>query len=507
MPINLPLPSNVSTLSNVGMFDSTSGTSGSNSINNTSPNIESNIVLEGKIIDNTTKEPLAGVNVTLTQTPGVNTKFNGVIEPITDNVKTNANGEWSLIYPRTKIDLRSVNILFFKQDYKPITISNPQISTKYPSSDTPFEVEKTSKPSSEPPYEYKVGNEKFKSSDQNVAQTKANDYASKLNSPKYKGASVVYIKRSLYKSPKPEEAIKSLAQPIIDEVNKLESDQDYNKAKGELPPATKIANNVNINKETLKRKLIPFVLRLLLPFGISAVQAILNKTPINDVKNQILCPRQDKILELINKRNKLVKQINGIYKTITTLSKILLGANVVITVLEVGILAVTVIPLPAPPVVPVAASKLEEPLRKAKVVVNILTLSLAAFGAFLGIVLRLLNALDALIQECAQSQDIPFETINNELNTLVNTSTGLSNSNVIQLTQDSQQLNSVYRGFILEIKFDDTNSNKYPKRFAQALTRTGIPVLKTDSSFASDPQVLLDQLKFIIDSNPQLTAE
>ena len=507
MPINLPLPSNTSALSNVGMFDNTSGTSGSNSINNASLSIESNLILEGKVIDNQTKQPLAGVSVIFNQTPSVNTKFNGIIELITDTVTTNTDGEWSLIYPRTKIDLRSVSIVFFKHDYKPITISNPQISKKYPSSDTPIEVEKISKPSSEPPYEYRVGNEKFKSSDQNVAQTQANDYASKLNDPKYKGASIIFIKRSLFKSPSAEEAIKSLAQPIIDEINKIESEQDYDKTKEELPPSTKVANNVNNNKETLKRKLIPFILRLLLPFGISAVQAILNKTPVNDIKNQILCPRQDKILELVNKRNKLVKQINGIYKTITTLSKILLGANIVITTLQVGILAVTVIPLPAPPVVPVGASKLEEPLRKAKVVVNILTLSLAAFGAFLGIILRLLSTLDALIQECAQSQDVPFETINDELNTLVNASTGISNSSVIQNTQDSQQLNNLYRGFTLEIKFDDTNSNKYPKRFAQALTRTGIPVLKTESSFASDPQVLLDQLKFIIDSNPQLTAE
>jgi len=503
MPINLPIPSDVSSLDNVGMYDSISGTSGSNSIINTTLATQSNIIIEGKIIDNQTKKPLAGVNIIFTQTPGVNTKFNGTIEPIVDNVTTDVNGEWNLIYPRTKIDLRSVSIVLIKQGYKTINISNPQISTKFPSSDTPIEVIKTSNPNSEPPYEYRVGNERFKSSDQNVAQTKANDYASKLNNPKYKGASIVTIKRSLYKAPQPGDAVKSLVQPIINEVNKLEGDQEYNESKQDLPAPAKIALNINVGKETLKRKLIPFIIRLLLPFGIATVQAIINKVPLDSIKNQILCPRQDKILELINKRNKLVRQINGVYKTVSTISKILFGANIAITILEAGILAVTVIPLPAPPVVPVTASKLEEPLRKAKIVVNILTLTLAAFGALLGIVLNLLNALDVLIQECAQSQDVPFEAINAELNTLVNQSTGISNSEVIQAAQDD----NTYKGFTLEIKFDDTSSNKYPKRFAQALTTQGIPVLKTDSSFASDPQVLLDQLKFIIDSNPQLTAE
>jgi hypothetical protein len=54
---------------------------------------------------------------------------------------------------------------------------------------------------------------------------------------------------------------------------------------------------------------------------------------------------------------------------------------------------------------------------------------------------------------------------------------------------------------------DEVNQSKYPRRYAQALSKQGVPVLKTDSSFASNPQVLIDQLKFIIDSNPNLTAE
>lgn len=59
---------------------------------------------------------------------------------------------------------------------------------------------------------------------------------------------------------------------------------------------------------------------------------------------------------------------------------------------------------------------------------------------------------------------------------------------------------NAFRGFTFEIKFDPKSNNKYPKRFAQAVDVRGIPVLKSDSSFASDPQVLIDQLKFIIES-------
>ena len=59
---------------------------------------------------------------------------------------------------------------------------------------------------------------------------------------------------------------------------------------------------------------------------------------------------------------------------------------------------------------------------------------------------------------------------------------------------------NTFRGFTFEIKLDTKNNPKYPRRFAQAVNIQGVPVLKSDSSFASDPQVLIDQLKFIIES-------
>jgi hypothetical protein len=283
----------------------------------------------------------------------------------------------------------------------------------------------------------------------------------------------------------------------------------------ELSPQEKLANMANNKKEEIKKTLIPFIIKLLAPFGAVALQAVISKIPLDKILNQVLCPNQAKILELINKRNKLVKQINNIYNTITTLSKVLTGINIAITSIQAGILVLETLPYPATGVPPLGLppltsgiiettgtgkDKLKEALKKANVVISIVTLSLAAFGAVLGIVLRLLNSLDALIQQCAQEQDIPFETINTELNIFVNQSTGVSNSAVIAS-------DNTYKGFALEIKLDEINTSKYPRRFAQALTKQGVPVLKTDSSFASDPQVLLDQLKFIIDSNPQLTAE
>jgi hypothetical protein len=306
-------------------------------------------------------------------------------------------------------------------------------------------------------------------------------------------------------------SIDKVNQEILTEETALIKQQ----GNSELSPQERLANMANNKKEELKKTLIPFIIKLLAPFGAVALQAVISKIPLDKIKNQILCPNQAKILELINKRNKLVKQINNVYNTITTLSKVLTGINIAITAIQAGILVLETLPYPAtgfpplglPPLTTgiiettgTGKDKLKEALKKANVVISIVTLSLAAFGAVLGIVLRLLNSLDALIQQCAQEQDIPFETINTELNIFVNQSTGVSNSAVIAS-------DNTYKGFALEIKLDETNTSKYPRRFAQALTKQGVPVLKTELSFASDPQVLINQLKFIIDSNPQLTAE
>jgi len=534
MPFNLPInPSDVASLVTIGVNDSGSGTSGSSILDNVSPQIDAKIYLGGKV---TTEkgDPISNVKVTFNQTPRVNftavldqndSNTPAIIKPIVESVTSDNNGEWSFVFAKTEIDIKAVKILFLKQDYKPSNIPLANFkSTEYPNSVT--EPKKISTPDTEPPYVYSVGNEQFSSNDQFTAQSKASDYYNKAIDPKYKGATLYNINKTLFPSPKPEElvqaALQSYVEPIAIEIRKLERKKNEENEKQLLPYDAKLALNINLEKEDIKRILIPFAIKLLLPFGMAIVQSVISNIPLANVKDQILCPRQDKILELIKKRNKLVKKVNSIYSKITKVENQLSTVNSVLTGLEVGISAIEFIPYPATGIPPLGLpplttgqiektgstiNKLKNLLEKAKIAINILTLTAAAFGAILGILLRLLNSLDALIQECSESQDIPFETINAELNILVNTSTGISNSNVIQLTQDSQQLDTTYKGFTLEIKFDETNFSKYPRRFAQALTKTGIPVLKTDSSFASDPQVLLDQLKFIIDSNPQLTAE
>ena len=67
-----------------------------------------------------------------------------------------------------------------------------------------------------------------------------------------------------------------------------------------------------------------------------------------------------------------------------------------------------------------------------------------------------------------------------------------------ELIAASTENDGTYKGFILEIEsipFTDTvNKNR-----AVGKNRSGIILISTESSFASNPQVLIDELKFIID--------
>ena len=57
-----------------------------------------------------------------------------------------------------------------------------------------------------------------------------------------------------------------------------------------------------------------------------------------------------------------------------------------------------------------------------------------------------------------------------------------------------------YRGYTLEIRTDNNDSGIAPRRFAVALDPAGVVVLQGVSSFSSNTEILLEELKFRIDN-------
>lgn len=277
-----------------------------------------------------------------------------------------------------------------------------------------------------------------------------------------------------------------------------EKEVEISNSKSELPPRDRLIKLFNENKETFKKILIPFIIGMLTAFGTSVIQAVLADLPLDQILNIIKnkCPSQPKIKELITKRDKLVIQLNGIYDKITILSTSLGILSLVVNGLKLGVTAAKAVPTPAPAGVTAFLIESEKQINNISKSVNLITITAASFGMFLGIIVKLLNMLDRLLQHCAEDQDMNPEQLNEEIN-------ALANPTVVA----TQSEDNTYKGFTLGVKIDETNNSRYIRRYAVAQNKQGTPVLRTESSFASDPSVLISQLKFIIDSNPNITAE
>lgn len=408
-------------------------------------------VITGTVLDET-GTPLPGATVNITSTPkqpdpedileGITP--NPPTTPINETLTTKDDGTWKYEVVTTNVNPKDLSITFSKEEKELKTISNPQ-QTSFSSETETSTIEIPRITLLTPP---------------DISYTES----------------------------------KKVEQEVKVEENKTLKEQ----IDKDTPPQDKLVNSINLKKEDIKRLLIPFVISLLVPFGAAAIQGITSKLPIDQIKDLVKCPSSALITKLIDKRNKLVRQINNIYNTVKLLTAILAGTTIVITAIQVGINAIGLVPSPpgTPGAAVVAAGKLSKLLEKAQVTVSVLTLSLASFGVILGTILNLLNSLDVLLQQCAQDNNMDFEQINNEINALAN--------NTVKATQSED---NTYKGFTLTVKIDQTNESQYIKRYAVATNKQGVDVLKTDSSFASDPTVLIDQLKFIIDSNPNITAE
>jgi len=325
----------------------------------------------------------------------------------------------------------------------------------------------------------------------------------------------------------------------------------------QLPPEVRLTNFINDQKVTLKKRLIPFVIGLLTPMAPQAIPLIVSnlnisgdtsldslqstvqgkvddaKDKANDAQDQsqdkeamkklatgvvagaatsfilgkitkevlidlVDCPSAAVIQSLTKKRNLLATQVNGMYNNIKKITSLQTTIGVIVTSVTVGINLIALIPptsLPGASVV--AQTKLSKALDKAQTVVNVVTLALASFGTFLGIILKFLKILDIILEHCSADQNMDFIQINDEINALANPT--------IVATQNDNT--NTYKGFTLGIKIDETNQSKYIRRYAVAQNKQGIDILRTESSFASDPSILVSKLKFIIDSNPNITAE
>ena len=302
------------------------------------------------------------------------------------------------------------------------------------------------------------------------------------------------------------EDLRPLEAKAVKEIQTIETDIIVDALKPGLPLETRAQIILSNKKEELKRRAIPYILALLARFGPNIVNSILGgmRDPLSDA----ICLPKQQLENVLEKRNQLTRTLNNTYKVVRTISKILNVSRAFIVGLEAGLLIAQTLSSVPPGrfgwsgLMEKGFKVVDTILRRAKIAVTGLSILAATTGAVLAFILGLLAKLDLLIQQCAEEIDptdgeftISFVEINSELNSFADPTTGQIEDIIDPLTGEPYP----YKGFTFEIKTDTSQNFQYPKRYAIARNVQGIQVLRSESSFASNPEILIEELKFVID--------
>jgi hypothetical protein len=247
----------------------------------------------------------------------------------------------------------------------------------------------------------------------------------------------------------------------------------------------------------LKERLIPFLLALLAPFLIGKISDII-AGKISQASAQGECPTPEEVIKAKNRRNKIVRQLNQMYKLVNTALIIvgLLGGLAAIIKIAAGVIRAIPLPTSVPPGVGFPTSvilnfqKLIDKLLK--VAEKTFTLSLGISSALLVLsslllqALKLLKLLDQQLLRCSENiedlEDLDFTIEDDE--------------------EEDTQINNLVNGFTLAVVVDNKSKvGSLQRRYATATNPQGVVILKGEPSFSASEQILIDELAFYIRSN------
>jgi phosphopantetheine adenylyltransferase len=123
---------------------------------------------------------------------------------------------------------------------------------------------------------------------------------------------------------------------------------------------------------------------------------------------------------------------------------------------------------------------------------NAATIYVALSSTTLKGIITILNAIDAPLQKCLSSANMPGE--------LISLSKELDTLSQLQDAVGQTENQTTYQGFVLEIETVSYNSTINQRR-AIAKNSQGIVMVQTPLSFSTNAQTLINELKVIIDKN------
>lgn len=258
--------------------------------------------------------------------------------------------------------------------------------------------------------------------------------------------------------------------------------------------------------EEVKKQLIPIAINLATTAGIKAVGTALEQLPD-------FCLPEDEVNKILDIRNQIVGKLNNISNTIDSFAKTVDNLKNIVTPLDTALttlntaqtvaqIAIPLIPTttpgsPNPANAALVAlgtlknlqEKITPKIINTKSTIGAISLAVSTVKNPLLKIINILNSIDKYLKKCSKT---PPQL------------TSLSDS-LLALEQTQNQVvatptESTYNGFILEI-VEEQYSPTIKRVKAVAKNAQGIILLQTPPSFTTTPQVLIEEIKLIIDSS------
>lgn len=249
------------------------------------------------------------------------------------------------------------------------------------------------------------------------------------------------------------------------------------------------ANNENKLSKTI-RKANDLYLELINKYG---NVSNMSDDEVNVVKIQVQQFKavKNRISNVVNNIIKQISNINDIIKLILSIIKI---SRIIIKILKL-------LPIPAQFLTSGAIVTFSDKLQKADRKIEALEAILKTVQIYINIILQLLKKVQSLLTTldqiialieaflAARNQKFLEET---KANPTIQQTINIPNSNVI----------GFYNGFTFELRQEENINYQVgdiKRNYAVAIDSNGIDRIHSQFSFASDPQVLIDELRFMID--------
>ena len=251
---------------------------------------------------------------------------------------------------------------------------------------------------------------------------------------------------------------------------------------------TKLRNSVLKPASVVQRQLLPLAIQLMIYFGIA------KEEQANQLQSQ--CPSNERLADIIKKRNSIVKQINNIYLIIIQNTTLAFLFVFITKYLKIIINALEGLNIPLQFATYSITAKLDKIISKLvelgkvnKELKKQLLIALIFLIISLIIILRYLKTIDKLIEGCESPDNLVV--INAELLALSEQAT----------EQGSSEL-KIVNGFNMSVEVvDKAQVGELPRRQAIAKNSKGIIILRGEPSFSAEDQILIDELAFYIQVN------